>query len=621
MIVVFFVLRVILLINSSAKLGAGYDSYDLFQAFVMGWRFDTVIACYILVLPFLILFISSFFSKQKVGLRIVNVFLKIIIGVALLISVADIPYFDQFFSRFSIVALSWFDSPLFVIQMILGEPSYVFFLIAFVFLLIFILKLLNRILGSHNTEAKRKGSLGLILGSLFLGLLFVGIRGRIEKKSPIRVGTAYFSNNPFLNQLGLNPNFTFIRSFLDSRSEEDAPIFFMADQKAFEFLKTYYPVGKDKSGYSIEKKVITEGNINKYNVVLVLMESMSAKKMTRHGNKENLTPFLDSLSNQGYYFENNYSAGIHTYNGVYSTLFSFPGVFKYHPMKPVEMLSHNGIIKALKQNDYHTMYFTTHDGQFDNIEGFLKANNFDEVITQKDYPSEKVLSAMGVPDDYLFEYSVDKLNKTSARGKPFFATILTGSDHGPYHVPAFFKSPLKDVKKQIVQYADYSLRKLISLASKSKWFDNTVFIFVGDHGAVIDPVYAAPLSYNHIPLLFYAPRIINKPQVFESMSSQIDILPTLMGILNIPYTNNTLGIDLFSVKRPYSYFNADDKFGVIDQKWYLLVRDDKSLGLYQYQNGNITDFAKKYPGKVDSMKNFAESGMQAYMYLRDKKKF
>ena len=103
---------------------------------------------------------------------------------------------------------------------------------------------------------------------------------------------------------------------------------------------------------------------------------MSAAKMGRYGSKDNLTPSLDSLALQGLCFDNIYTAGIHTYNGVFGTLFSFPALAMQHPMKASNMLKYNGIAATLKQYDYQTVYFTTHDGQFDNVEGFLYHNSF-----------------------------------------------------------------------------------------------------------------------------------------------------------------------------------------------------------------------------------------------------
>jgi glucan phosphoethanolaminetransferase (alkaline phosphatase superfamily) len=96
----------------------------------------------------------------------------------------------------------------------------------------------------------------------------------------------------------------------------------------------------------------------KHNVVIIIMESMSAAKMTRHGNTNQLTPFLDSISEQGYYFENAYTAGIHTFNGIFSTLFSFPALFRQHPLKGSSLTKYHGIFHDLKKTQlFHHLFY------------------------------------------------------------------------------------------------------------------------------------------------------------------------------------------------------------------------------------------------------------------------
>jgi phosphoglycerol transferase MdoB-like AlkP superfamily enzyme len=365
---------------------------------------------------------------------------------------------------------------------------------------------------------------------------------------------------------------------------------------------------------------ISAGPANKRNVVIVLMESMSAAKMSRNGNPDRLTPFLDSLTTQGCYFENAYSAGIHTYNGIFSTLFSFPALFHRHPMKGCSMDKYRGIASTLKSNNYSTIYFTTHDGQFDNVEGFLKANDFERVVSQKDYPSGSVKTTLGVPDDFMFRFSIPILNDLSKKNKPFLATMLTTSDHGPYYIPEYFKPRQKEIKKQAVEYADYSLKQFMRLASQQPWFSNTIFVFVADHGAAMSIVYDLSLDYNHVPLLFYAPHILKEKKTFSQMAGQIDIFPTIMGLLNIPYKNNTLGINLFKEQRPYIIFNADDKFGVIDSTWLLIEHKDKSAKLYQYRHNDPKDYAGQKPDIVTRMRTYGESNLQTYQYILTKKK-
>ena len=215
----------------------------------------------------------------------------------------------------------------------------------------------------------------------------------------------------------------------------------------------------------------------------------------------------------------------------------------------------------------------------------------------------------------MFQHAIPELNKLHARNKPFFAAFMTASDHGPYYIPEYFKGKCAEKRQQSTEYADYSLRKLIEWSAQQPWFANTIFVFVADHGANLDGRYAMPISYNHVPLLFYAPNILTQHKTLPDIAGQIDVYPSIMGLLRLPYTNNTLGINLFEEKRPYIYFNGDDKYGVIDDNWFLIVRDDKSRGLYKYRDKDTYNYATENPAQADKMDLYAKSNMQAFQYL------
>ena len=121
---------------------------------------------------------------------------------------------------------------------------------------------------------------------------------------------------------------------------------------------------------------------------------MSAAKMSRNGNPNNLTPFMDSLAKNSLYFDNIYTTGKHTFNGIFSTLFSFPALYRQHPMKVIN--NYDGIASVLSEKGYSTTYVTTHDSQFDNAEGFLRANKFQNIINESNYPSSEVKTTLGV---------------------------------------------------------------------------------------------------------------------------------------------------------------------------------------------------------------------------------
>lgn len=596
------------------------------NAFVMGLRFDIVITGYITILPAFLLFLFHQFNLiNSLFLNVIKVYFITFFSLAFLICGIDLTYFHHFFSRFTVSGLQWADNTEFMFSMIFQEFDFWWVIFPIVFSIAFFIILMNKwVFSKHISNANisftsKSRALSILFSTLFLLLIFIGIRGRFESKSPIRVGTAYFSNYAFPNQLGLNPVFTFLRSYLDAKKDEADKIQLLSDKIALS--NTQFFLNRNGNNFSpIAEDIIPENtNPNPPNVVLILMESMSAAKMSRFGNIDNLTPFLDSIAQFSFSFDNFYSAGTHTFNGIFSTLFSYPALFSKHPMKGVEIPKFNGIGSILKQHGYSTSYFTTHDDQFDNVGGFLRGNDFEQIFSKEHYPSNQVKSTLGVPDDYLFEFSIPELNKLHKKNKPFFVAMMTASDHGPYVIPKYFKPKQTDIKKQIVEYADWSIKKFIDLAKLQPWFNNTLFVFVADHGAFMDAKYDVPLSYNHIPFIIYSPNLIKEGKSFDSFGNQIDVFPTLMNLIQIPYTNNTLGVDLFTEKRPYTYFCNDDKLAVIDNEFLFIYRKNAESSLFKHHENEVNDYIKQYPNIADSMKMYAISQMQTAQYLIEKK--
>ncbi len=574
-----------------------------------------------MLLPSLALILSDFFKSEALLVkRIIFFWMFILFTICFIVSGADIPYFNHFYSRFSMGAFAWFDNPEFVFTMILQEPKYFLIAIPFALVVIGFYKLLKRIFTpKHTLETKPKIIVRILVNLLFVMLMLVSIRGRVEHKSPIRIGTAYFCDNSFLNKLGLNPVFTLMRSYLDSQNKDNQTVKLIDPNTAIKNVQGYLGVTQNELDSPIARRITADTlPPNKQNVVLIIMESMSAGKMGRHGNPNGLTPFLDSLSHQSHYFENIYTSGKHTFNGIFSTLFSFPALYNQHPMK--QLRQYNGLSSSLLSHGYSTSYFTTHDSQFDNVEGFLRANDFQNIISQANYPSSEVKSTLGVPDDYMFRYSIDELNQLNEQDEPFFATFMTTSDHGPYYIPEYFSPKSKEIKQQIVEYADWSLQQFMNLSKKTAWFENTLFVFIADHGGPLNAKYDIALNYHHSPLIFYSPKNLGS-KTNGNIGGQIDVYPTIMGVLNLPFTNNTLGIDLNKETRPYIMINDDDKFGVLDTTHLLIVKKDEQAKLYNYRNNELKNSFDQNEAKATEMETYGKSNLQVFqwMLLNDKK--
>lgn len=609
-LLIFSIFRIILILSNPTQWEG--VSVQLLQALLMGVRFDNVVNNYILALPTLLW--TAMYCVGR-NIRWVNkalyVYCVVLFSVAYMVSAFDIPYFNQFFSRLDKMAFQWIDSPMFILQMAVKDFSLWGYVLPFIALMTVFHIFLRRIFRKIDKADFRSRHLPIrIMASLLLiAVSFLGIRGRWERKSPIRVGTAFFCNNAFLNKTGLNPNFTLLHSLIKKEKKwKDL----MPTEKALEKVRHDLGIGTPTEG-SLEVEVVPDSAraLGKPNFVLVLMESMTTDNLKYFGNTKNLTPVLDSLIRQSVFFENAYSAGIHTYNGVYSSLFSFPAFWDEHAMKSSVHTHEHSSVQALRENGYTTLYLTTHDGQFDNIEGFLNYNGFDRVYTQSNYPRSEVHSNLGVSDDYLFRFGIKRLNELHKEGKPFFCTMMTASNHVPIIIPDYFSSPLQKPEEKVIQYADWAIGEFLREAEKEEWFRNTVFVFIADHGAGYDKTYEMSLSYNHVPLLFYAPHLLTQAEVRSEFALQIDVLPTLLGLTDISYTKNNPGIDLWRQQRPFAYFGADDKIGVVNDEYFLIYRKDGQEGLYKYRTKDRANHAQQQPALVEEMKEYAFSHIQA----------
>ena len=556
----------------------------------MGFRFDTVISGYILAIPFLLSIAIELIPLKSYNYKMfLFALIFITYSVSFALCATDIPYYNYFNSRLTISIFNWISTPSIMLDMLVSSPAYYPFILMFIVMIFVFFILLRKILRSWQNDHLSRVPVGwwriknMGFFVAFSIIMFIGIRGRIEQKSPIRWGTAYFSIYAFPNQLGLNPVFTFIYSILekDKMTNDDL----MDPATAINYVRNYFNINNvNEFDSPIARDYNKDSAQNKYNVVIVLMESMSSGYLGSSGRfAPSATPFLDSISRNSYYFDNFYSIGIHTFTGIHGVFLSMPSpLSEGNPFDNMDnMRPFAGIAQILRENGYHTLFACPHDEQFDNIGGAMRANGFERIVSQQDFFGG-LSSPWGVEDHVLFERTLPHINELAAGKTPFLAVLLTTSNHGPYYVPddrpADFVIHQSDEKLRAVEYADHSMQYFIDQARKEDWFDNTLFVFVADHGRKFTSPYLMDLDYNHIPMIIYAPKIIIKPQVINNIGMQIDIFPTVMHLLGFEYINNTLGIDLLSEKRPYAYFTADKILGIVDSVHFYYKMNKRNRG-------------------------------------------
>lgn len=283
---------------------------------------------------------------------------------------------------------------------------------------------------------------------------------------------------------------------------------------------------------------------NKYNVILILVESLSAEFLTEFGNQDNLTPHLHRLSNESLFFTNFYATGTRTVRGIEAVILSVPPT----PGSSVVRRNNNenlfSISGILNSNGYSSSFIYGGYSYFDNMKYFFENNGF-EVIDRGDFSAaEKSFGNIwGLCDEDLFNKSIKIANEKSLENKPFFLTLLTTSNHRPYSFPQGKIDLASGTRQAAVKYTDYAINKFIEDSKKENWFDNTIFVIVADHCATAAGRIDLPKENYHIPLFIYAPKIIT-PKKIDVLSGQIDVAPTILGLLNLNYTSNFFGQDI-----------------------------------------------------------------------------
>jgi phosphoglycerol transferase MdoB-like AlkP superfamily enzyme len=590
------------------------------EAFIIGFRFDILVASYALILPYLVLTIGFILNRENQTVaKWMRYYCSAVILFSLIICAIDIPYFKFFNSHFTTSSVNWGNLGQ-SFKYMATELKYYPVVVVALFGIWGVGKLILKLWETTTTDHSHNKRTKIISTIMATFLLMLGLFGGAKPKMPDMV-SAYISNDGFLNQLTINP----VHAWFDSYFDFNVNVY--SSKGAIAKVRRDFKIKDTQFDSPIAKERNYKQNGSKPNVVLVLMESMSAAMMGIYGDQRNLTPGLDSLAKVSTFFKNCYSNGIHTNAGIYGSLYGLPIKMMQHPMQNgvSENTQFTGLPVTLKDCGYETIFFCTHPKSFDNLGIFLEKNGFNMLSDQADYPNpdSTVTNAWGVSDETLFDYARIRLNSMAAdSSKPFFATILTITAHPPYTIPKWtkYKPRSKDQVEITYEYADWALKNFMDSVATEPWYDNTIFVFVGDHGLNVAGKHEVPLSYNHVPLIIHAPKFLPKNEVKLGLANQTDIFPTIMGMLQQDYVQNTLGYDLFREKRPYSIFSQDLKMGVISENFLYIARKSGRETLYDYQNANGYDVLKKYPALADSMRNFACAQIQITQELIQKKK-
>ena len=283
------------------------------------------------------------------------------------------------------------------------------------------------------------------------------------------------------------------------------------------------------------------------NIVLITIESMSASFMQHFGYPDAITPHLDSLYKMGIAFEQCFATGNRTVRGLEAVTLSLPPCPGQSIIKRPRNDNMHSTAAVLREKGYDAYYFYGGNSYFDNMETFFGGNGY-RIIDQKNYKPEEITFAniWGVCDEDAYRKVIRTLNEETRSGKPFFAHVMTVSNHRPFTYPAGRIRIPNDSKSRAggVLYSDYSLGRFFAEAARQPWFENTIFLVTADHCASSAGRTEIPLQKYHIPALILAPGLI-EPGVVDGIVSQIDLMPTLLSLLNMSYDSHFYGRSIF----------------------------------------------------------------------------
>ncbi|MDH5298832.1 MAG: LTA synthase family protein [Desulfobulbaceae bacterium] len=341
----------------------------------------------------------------------------------------------------------------------------------------------------------------------------------------------------------------------------------------------------------IERMITAKGVEQHPNVVLVMMESMSAEFMASFGNKEGLTPNLDRIAGDGLLFANFYATGTRTVRGMEAVTLSIPPT----PGCSIVKRPNNDHLFSLgslfKEKGYDTTFLYGGYGYFDNMNDFFSGNGFD-IVDRSALSKEEITFAniWGVCDEDLYRRAIKEFDRSHNNGKPFLGYLMTTSNHRPYTYPeGKIDIPSQTGRAGGVKYADAAIGLFLKEARQHPWFDNTVFVFVADHCAASAGREQLPLYRYHIPAIIYGPGII-KPAVNHTLASQVDLTPTLLGLMHWNYRSKLFGRDILQPDfPPRALIGNYQKLGYLKEGYLTILNERKQLHQYRIIKEEMQD--------------------------------
>jgi len=612
-----FVTRLVLMIKSWPGLELTFIRF--FAIFLIGFFYDLVVSSFFAIPVALYCWLMKDSWYQKNWQRIpLFILLFVITFILVSTSCSEIIFWNEFNVRFNFIAVDY----LIYTNEVLGniwESYNMPLIIAAVVLAVLILLFLVR----RKVIASQLVSMRFVPRSVFfVCFLTVPVAGYFFVNNHLKS----ISNNNYVNELGGNGIYEFGAAFWNN--EIDYHQFYRErnDTANFALLRKMLHTPNaifSPDPLSIQREIKSDGPPHKWNVVLISVESLSADYLKYFGNQENITPYLDSLIPRSLFFSNFYASGTRTVRGLEAISLAIPPT----PGQSIVRRPHNeglfSLGSVLRHQGYDVNYVYGGNSFFDNMGYFFSHNGYN-VLDKRDIPDKFIhhTTAWGIDDEATFNYTLGQCDQSYKNGRLFFNHIMTISNHRPYTFPDG-RIDIPSASQSVsggVKYTDYAIHKFLSDAAKKPWFDQTIFVIVSDHCSRSAGKTDLPTNRYHIPCFIYAPKLI-MPLNEQRLTSQIDLAPTLLGLMNVNYTSLFFGFDIFKTTKLTDriFISTYQNLGYIKNGMLVILSPQKKISTFQ--PNFITGTAIQKPD-TDSLTNEAIAWYQgaSYLFKNDKYK-
>ena len=525
----------------------------------MGFLFDLTVALSFVMLYNLYLLL---FPKKWAGSWFDKIFTYFYFVVVLFIVffslMAEFPFWEEFGVRFNFIAVDYLIYTYEVVSNINESyplPIIIITLFVLVAASLFLFKKNRAFTNTFSSEIPFLKRLTVSVPILILSACLLVF---------LTNSMAEFSLNSVVNEVAKNGVFSFFRAYRSNELDYEKFYQTLPEKEAYSILKKNL-IQENQAYNSNQIDAIlrtTQGSDEiRPNIVMVVIESFSGEFISAFGNQDHITPNFDELTNNSIFFTNLYATGTRTVRGMEALTLSVPPTPGNSIVRRPKNDNLFSIATILKQRNYHPYFIYGGDGYFDNMNSFFGGQGFDIVDRNRGNPlSDKIKThrynipdnevsfenAWGVCDEDLYKQTLKYADKSSEEKQPFFQVVMTTSNHRPYTFPAGKIDLDQGTRNAAVKYTDFALGKFLKEAKTKPWFSNTVFVVVADHCASSAGKWEININKHHIPAIIY--NLKNEPENINRLTSQIDLLPTLLGYLNWGYDTQFYGKDINQTK-------------------------------------------------------------------------